>query len=85
MIADLLDQVKKYHLDTSDFEQGVLSFYQWLSPQSVLFDQISLRLKLSYDPLLINLLGLRKRPVSLESHFVWFCTPKEFDYFQGEA
>jgi hypothetical protein len=62
----------------------VYSYYPYVSPDYVIFDQITLRPKLSYEPLLTELLGLRKRPVSTEGMIVWFCTPKEFDYFQGE-
>jgi hypothetical protein len=73
-------------MDTSSFEteEKQFHFYPYTSPESVLFDQITLRPKLSYEPLLLDLFGLRKRPVSSEGMIVWFCTPKEFDFFQGE-
>jgi hypothetical protein len=55
-----------------------------LSPENVIIDQITLRPKLSYEPLIRDAFGIKNKPCSLECKLAHFPTPKEYNYFQSE-
>ena len=55
-----------------------------MSPSNVLFNQFTLKPKLKFDPMLNDVLGLRKRPLTVENLVTFFPTPRHFDFFQSE-
>ncbi len=62
-MKDVCRQLKTYKEETST--ETYKFYYDYLSPSSILLDQLSLRPKLSFDPILLDALGLKKKPQSI--------------------
>lgn len=79
MIKNIYQQLKIYQKNPN----GIQVFYEHLHPNHIIFDQIALNVKLSFEPLLLDLFGLKKKPMSLEARIAFSPTPKAFDYFRA--
>jgi hypothetical protein len=81
MVKDIFEQLKSYEQGNSTETSRVV--YEQLHPNNVIFDQISLSPKLYFLPLVLDLLGLRQKPMSIEARIAFFPTPAAFDYFRS--
>jgi hypothetical protein len=72
--------MKRY--ESNSTESG-RSQYHFLHPSNVIFDQISLAPRLSFLPVINELLGISHKPMSIEDRIIFSPTPKQFDYFRS--
>ena len=54
-----------------------------LCPDNIIIDQNTLTPKLSFEPLLLETLGIKDKPMSIENKIVFASTPARFDYFRS--
>lgn len=57
--------------------------YPLLHPKYVIFNQLTLKIHLSYEAPLLAALGLLKMPSSPEQAIVFAATPKSFDQYSA--
>ena len=81
LVRDIYEHLKAYEKDNST--EAARTVYHCLHPSSIIFDQIALTPRLSYHPLVLDLFGLKNRPMSVEARIAFSPTPTSFDYFQS--
>lgn len=80
LIKDIFGQIKRFQNANSTENKN---YYSELGPETVIFDQIALTPKLSYEPLLLNVFGLKNRPMSAENRLCFHPSPRGLDYFKS--
>jgi hypothetical protein len=63
LVRDIFEQLKQYEKINSTEETRTV--YDCLHPTALIFDQIALAPRLSYEPLVLQLFGLKDRPISV--------------------
>ncbi len=82
MVKDICAALKGYEKTVTKDMQNK-KYYDFVSPQNIIFDQFSLHPKLKYEPVLQEALGLRNKPFSLENLITFCPTPENFNYFRS--
>ena len=73
LIKDVCLQLQQYSDLTSNSKE--MSYYCWLNPANIIFNQFSLKPKLKFDAPLYCALGLSSRPLTIENYITQFATP----------
>jgi hypothetical protein len=63
MAKDICSLLNKYTTQVSS--ENLKAFYTWLNPKNVVYNQHSLRPRLRFEPIMEDILGMRRRPMSV--------------------
>lgn len=80
MLQQLWTELTCFTLSTYKSNK-IKSFYDMLEPKNILFDQRSLRVRLSREAILLKALGVEKMPLSIENKIAFGLTPRPVDFF----
>ena len=65
LIKDIFRQLTLFHQSTTKAYEH--EFYHYLDPTYVLFDQLTLKPRLSYRPIVLDIFGVQAKPMSIEN------------------
>lgn len=81
LIRDIGTELKRYHESVSDSSNQ--RFYYWIDDSHIMLDQFMLMPRLQYKPPLLESLGLKNKPLTIENLISFYPTPKGFNYFRS--
>lgn len=62
-IKDLIRELNNFEMTSSN--NLITYIYEHITPENIVFDQLSLQPKLSFDPFLMEMAGVMKKPYSV--------------------